>query len=69
MKWPSELQTISGLPSPVMSVKCGDSLSVIAKAVRFFQWPGLPFGFSYHGDSAPGKPSTRTSSHSSPLRS
>src|ERR1051326_343584 len=58
---PPELDTISGLPSPVMSPHCGDSLSTTSKTLCRFQCPvpftsEAPFGFSNHEASCPGKP-------------
>ncbi len=63
------MHTSSGLPSPVMSAKVGDSLSVCSKILCRTQWVSLPFGFSNHDVSFPGKPMTRMSFQPSLLKS
>ena len=63
------MQTSSGFPSPVRSVKVGDSLSVWSKILWRVQWVSLPFGFSNHEVSWPGKPMIRMSFQLSLLKS
>src|SRR5688572_14832630 len=63
------MHTNSGFPSPVISVKVGDSLSVWLKITWRFHDASPPFGFSNHDVSFPGNPMMRMSFQPSLLKS